>query len=392
MPRRVTRQMSDDLAAKVQELERLLAHQKLQLENLLSAPAGPSTVQQPATNFDVTRIPDIIKLIPGYDGDVKGLPAWITSVQQKLDCALAQVPTSEKDNALKLWSSIIRDKITGKASEVLITNQTECKWDNIKSQLTDRFADKRDLATIVNRIPYIKQGNLTVEQFYFECSEILSDLSAKVNLDPNLQPCAKAVVASYETMIINAFIDGLHEPFSSLVRTSRPSSLLSAYQHAMEQSNAADRRKEKLKFQNKPSDSRVQNAPPNSSRRPTANQSAYHSNRPGNNFNSNQNRQSGPSNNNHSRSQFQNNRYNSGTNQNYQSSPQQGNTRQLPQIKQEAFSGSNVKKHQINTNEEVLNNTIEQEVTHNPEIEENEYSCGEEDLNFQMDEEQREMD
>lgn len=91
-----TRQMRDDLATKVQELERLLAHQKLQLENLLNAPAGPSTVQQPATNFDVTRIPDIIKLIPGYDGDVKGLPAWITSVQQKLDCALAQVPTSEK--------------------------------------------------------------------------------------------------------------------------------------------------------------------------------------------------------------------------------------------------------------------------------------------------------
>lgn len=366
--------MSDDLVTKVQELEQLLAHQRLQLENLLNAPAGPSTVQQPAANFnfDITRIPDIIKLIPGYDGDVKGLPAWITSVQQKLDCALAQVPLGE--NTLEFWSSIIRDKITGKASEVLITNQTECKWDSIKSQLTDRFVDKRDLATIINRLPYLKQGSLTVEQFYFECSEILSDLSAKVNLDPNLQPCAKVIVGSYETMVINAFIDGLHDPFSSLVRTSKPISLLSAYQQAMEQSNAADRRKEKLKFQNKLSDFRAHNFPPNSSHRPSTNQSIYRHNQPVNNLNSNQNRQPGQSNKNYSRYQT------------HQNSPQQSYTRQQPQIKQEAFSGSNVKRYQINAHDE------EQEVTDNPEMEENEDSCNEENLNFHVDKEQRETD
>lgn len=237
-----------DLESQLEELQQQLEQQRIQIERLLHLPAGPSTAPQPTLNFDATHIPDILKLIPGYDGDVKGLPAWIDSVQQKLDCALERVPANDKNAATKIWSSVIRDKITGKANDVLISNQTKCEWDHIKAQLTDRFGDKRDLATIISKIPYVKFGNSTIREFYEQFSEILSDLSAKINLDPSLQTCAKAVVSSYETTIMNAFIDGLPDPISALTRTGRPTSLLSAYLQAQEQSDADGRRKEKQKY------------------------------------------------------------------------------------------------------------------------------------------------
>lgn len=239
---------NNDLKNQVEELEQRLEQQRLQLERILTLQAEPSTAPQPQADFDVTRIPDIIKLIPGYDGNVKALPAWINSVQQKFDCALARVPAADKDAASKVWSSVIRDKITGKANDVLISNQTECEWDQIKAQLSDRFGDKRDLATIISKIPFVNIENSTIEQFYEKFSEILSDLSAKINLDPGLQPCAKAVISSYEMTIMNAFVDGLPDPISALTRTSRPTSLLSAYQYAQEQADADERKKEKQKF------------------------------------------------------------------------------------------------------------------------------------------------
>lgn len=247
--------MSEELTNKIEELERLLQQQSLQIQRLQEAPIVPAIPQAPVTPaanyFDITRIPDVIKIIPGYDGDIKGLPAWISSVEQKIECAKTLVPNAQKDNALQIWTSVIRDKISGKANEILMNNQTECNWEKIKSQLIDRFSDKRDLSSIINKIPYIKQGNKTVQEFYDECGEILADLNAKTILDPGLKPCATAIMASYEAMLTTAFVDGLHEPISSLTRTSRPNSLLAAYQHALDQFNAMERRKERFRSENK---------------------------------------------------------------------------------------------------------------------------------------------
>lgn len=41
-------------------------------------------------------------------------------VEQKLEGAKAQVPVTEKDNQIKIWTSFIRRKITGEANEILL--------------------------------------------------------------------------------------------------------------------------------------------------------------------------------------------------------------------------------------------------------------------------------
>lgn len=369
----LTRAMAQELEAKVQALERLLDDQKLQIERLLNRATGSNPVPQPATNhFDITRIPDVIKLIPAYDGDTKGLPAWISSVEQKLECAKAQVPDTEKDNALQIWASIIRDKISGKANEILTNNQTECKWADIKAQLINRFGDKRDLSAIINKIPYVKQGNKSVQEFYDECAEILADLNAKIILDPTLQPCAKAVMNSYEVMLTNAFVDGLHDPISSLTRTSRPSTLLSAFQHALDQSNAAERRKEKFKIEPKYNPQALKVTKPtggwNQNNRYPSNQprgynQAYQTSQTNNNPNFKPlmaqpaARPSPPYNNpsfNRTFSNYQHNNYPS--NRNFTDQQNYNQTQRPPlAIKQEIPSTSNFKRHQNNVHEEQLN-------------------------------------
>lgn len=356
----LTRGMSQELNDRVEELEQLLERQRLQIDRLINRRADADLAPQPApARFDITRVPDIIKVIPGYDGDTKGLPAWINSVEQKLNCAKSQVPDDEKDRAEAVYTSVIRDKISGKANEILLNNQTSCNWADIKAQLIDRFGDKRDLASILNKIPYIKQGNRSVDAYYDECTEILSDVNAKVILDNALAPCAKVVMASYEAILTTAFVDGLHEPISSLTRTSKPNSLLAAYQHALEQDNAAKRQRERNKtfFKVTPEPPKLYKPIPN--RNGTWNQNFRPPSQTQNLINPRpqiQYRNPYPYTYPYPTHQHPFQPQNPNRNQNPQTA-----VRQIPAIKQEATSTSNIRNHpHINTHDEqVISSTDE---------------------------------
>lgn len=147
---------------------------------------------------------------------------------------------------MPLWISIIRDKIVDEASEALVARHTALEWDEIKKVLSEYFGDKRDLCTLVTQISYMKQGTKTITEFYNDCRALLSDIIAKLLLDQETKPCVKILSKSYEDMILNSFVDGLIEPYSTLTRTSRPTTLLMAYQGALDQYNATQRRKEKF--------------------------------------------------------------------------------------------------------------------------------------------------
>ena len=79
-------------------------------------------------------------------------------------------------------------------------------------------------------------------------------------LDDKLKTCAVSIMETYETMVTNAYVDGLDDSISSLTRTSRPTSLYSAYQNALDQDNAYKRRKERTRKSNymNPSNARYQ--------------------------------------------------------------------------------------------------------------------------------------
>lgn len=147
---------------------------------------------------------------------------------------------------MPLWVSVIRDKIVDEASDALVARHTECEWSEMKRVLTEYFGDKRDLCGLVSQICYLKQNIRNITDFYNECRELLSDIVAKLSLDSEMKKCIKTLSKSYEDMILNSFIDGLNEPYARLTRATRPTTLLVAYQSALEQYNADQRRKEKF--------------------------------------------------------------------------------------------------------------------------------------------------
>lgn len=78
----------------------------------------------------------------------------------------------------------------------------------------------------------------SVEDFYEEYTEILTDLKAKVVLTPSLKLCAKAVMVSYESMLMKRMNR----------RLTRAHILINTNQYAQNQANAASRKKRKFKM------------------------------------------------------------------------------------------------------------------------------------------------
>lgn len=202
----------------------------------------------PENNFKASKIPDAIKMIVPYHGDPKTLATWIRSVEEKVKFASEDCP-SERDRkrAWPLWISVIRDKILDEANNVLVANHIPTDWEAIKTALIDQLGDKRDLSTLVTNISYLEQGAKDIVQFYKECRELLSDITAKISIDRELESCARTLTGNYENMIMNSFIDGLNDPYSTLTRTSQPKSLLEAYQNTLDQFNANQRKKQRLR-------------------------------------------------------------------------------------------------------------------------------------------------
>lgn len=252
----ITRRMSEEITQQIEALTAQIEQQRLQIEALSSRPRSnyESEVESrvrlpsnPTSSFNPSRVPDAIKLIVPYKGDKKSLATWIASVEEKLDHAKQLCPSAaDVTMVLPLWTSIIRDKITEEASEALEARHTPCDWNIIKKVLIEYFGDKRDLSSLVTQICYLKQGNKNITTFYNECRELLSDIVAKLALDPDLNRNIQTLSRSYEDMILNSFIDGLVEPYSTLVRTTCPTTLLLAYQRALDQFNAAQRKREKF--------------------------------------------------------------------------------------------------------------------------------------------------
>lgn len=243
--------MSEELNAKIEKLTKALERQQKTIADLQSARTEAAAVraeprQATSVEFDKFKVPDLIRSVPKYDGDEKYLSTWLDSVEQKLNFCKQNIPQGEVDVILPLWTGLIRDQITGKADAALASAQTPIEWEKIKSTLKERFGDKRDFSTLLSSIQYLTQGTLDVTNYYYKCQELLAAINSKVSLNDEMKACQKVIMANYELMITNAFIDGLHEPFAALTRTSNPQNLLQAYQSASDQINAAKRRREKI--------------------------------------------------------------------------------------------------------------------------------------------------
>lgn len=189
------------------------------------------------------RIPDLIKMVPEFNGNSRNLPRWLESVEEKLVESKRFLPRNEINQVLPVWLGIIRDKITEKANDALSASHTPLDWELMKTTLIEYFGDRTDLSTLVSRLTSLKQGSQSVTEFYQICKSLLAEINANIMLNNRAAAEARAIMGTYETLMVNAFVDGLHDATSDLTRSTRPQTLAAAFQVASEHEAAIKRRK-----------------------------------------------------------------------------------------------------------------------------------------------------
>ena len=125
-------------------------------------------IQQIETLINASKIPDTIKQIPTFDGNKKTLTNWLNQVDATL-----QLYVSIRNSALyRIWMQHIRQKIVGVANEALNSAHVATDWLEIKETLVNYFGDRRELSTLLQTIPSLKQTHKTVDDFYHEYSSL----------------------------------------------------------------------------------------------------------------------------------------------------------------------------------------------------------------------------
>lgn len=195
-----------------------------------------------ATAVNAMKIPDLVKMIPTYDGETKKLLPWVASV----DTALLPLAVFHASPIYRGWIQAIRNKIIGKAEDALLREGTELSWVAIKATLTTNFGDKRDLSSLTQQIPCLEQSSKTINEFYNECLSLTSEINAVVSLDTENQGHVPAIMRVMKLMIKDSFIDGLKEPYSSYTRNARPDTIQDAKSFALDQETAKSRKLRKF--------------------------------------------------------------------------------------------------------------------------------------------------
>jgi len=216
-----------------------------------------------AAAINNTKIPDPIKQIEKYSGDKTSLFTWISTVESVMETyqQIAHLPI------YRLWGQVIRNKIIGDADKALVTHNA-VDWPAIKQVLIENFGDKRDIATITQKIPYLSQANKSLDEYYQETSELVAQISQKLSLDPDNDGHVPAIMRVMTPLVVTGFVDGLRGNLPELVRTQKPTDMLEAYRSALAQSEAQDRQRERARmsrnfqtgnFQNSPRFQRINN-------------------------------------------------------------------------------------------------------------------------------------
>jgi hypothetical protein len=192
-----------------------------------------------------SQIPDTIKYLPVFRGD-SGNPRELYGFLNTVERTLTLYQNLVQEPIYNVWITYIYNKVQGPAKEQLEVSHTPIVWAKIRQKLLDLYGDNRDLSSFTQKIPYLKQGNKTVEQFYTECSNLLADINAKITLDINNLGHEQAIMRVINRMTTDAFIDGLNQPYSSFTRNANPADLPSAYRLALHQTLGERRKGERI--------------------------------------------------------------------------------------------------------------------------------------------------
>lgn len=210
------------------------------LNRLETTQATFQAQQLPTSNITVTEYTDVVpvytngtdiqldafKVIHDFNGDRKVYRSWRTQVSKMMK----QIENFKTHPKYAAALAIIRAKITGVASDILINNNTAHDIDAIIDRLDFSYADQRPLYVIEAEMTTIRQHSKTLQEFYDSINQALNMVLTKIAMTYKEAAEQKSLVAETQSKAVRTFITGLNSP---LIRTTlygnMPNSLSRAF-------------------------------------------------------------------------------------------------------------------------------------------------------------------
>lgn len=219
--------------AAIEALVEQITHLQTQIvtinEQLAATVRQPTVVEYQEVQVavcDVREISlDMFKTLPEFNGDRNKYVAWRTAAKNVMKILIGHTNKPKYFEAL----NIVRNKITGTASETLTNYNTVFNFDAIIDRLDFTYADKRPCYIIEQEMMVLQQKNLTIEEFYDEVNKKMNSLINKINMTHRETNIAQAMVRDASEKALRTFVTGLRGSLGQILYASNPSTLPDAY-------------------------------------------------------------------------------------------------------------------------------------------------------------------
>lgn len=172
---------------------------------------------------------DIAKSLPEFEGKHETYVSWRKAAHTAYRVYEKYNGSSTHFQAL----GIIRNKIKGTADMILASFDTPLNFKAIINRLDFTYADKRPIYLIEQEMSTLRQGNLTLLEYYDEVERKLTLLTNKtiMNYDSDL---AASLNEKYRMDALRVFISGAKKPLSDILFSAKPKDLPSTLALAQE--------------------------------------------------------------------------------------------------------------------------------------------------------------
>lgn len=221
------------------EVNRALAAQKIEFDRKITAinsqlSATKPTVEKfskvrinPLVPCDITL--DAIKSLPEFFGLPGTYVSWREAAHNAYEL-FARYDGSERHYQAVI---ILRNKVRGAADAVLSSFSTVLNFRAIIARLDFTYADKRPIYLIEQEMSTLRQGSMSLLEFYDEVEKKLTLLANKTIMSYE-SSVADTINEKYRADALRVFISGLRKPLCDILFASRPADLPSALALAQE--------------------------------------------------------------------------------------------------------------------------------------------------------------
>lgn len=182
---------------------------------------------RPGTTCDESL--DVVKSLPDFEGKPEQYVSW----RQAAHTAYKIFENFDGSSKHYMAVAIIRNKVKGPADMVLSSFNTVLNFKAIIARLDFTYSDKRPIYLVEQELSTLRQGNLTLLEFYGEVERKLTLLVNKTIMTYSGE-IASSINEKYRMDALRVFISGTRKGLSDVLFSARPSDLPSALALAQE--------------------------------------------------------------------------------------------------------------------------------------------------------------